>query len=58
MTVALFVLWLAAGIYVAVCLVRPLPPFDTRTAALAIAIPVFLAITVVFAVLTSYASID
>ena len=58
MTVALFVLWLAAGIYVIVCLARPLPPFETRTAALAIAIPVFLAITVVFAFLTSSASID
>ena len=58
MTVALFVLWLAAGIYVTVCLVRPLPPFETRIAALAIAIPVFLAITVAFAFLTSYASID
>jgi hypothetical protein len=58
MTVALFVLWLAVGIYVIVCLVRPLPPFETRTAALVIAIPVFLAITVVFAFLTSSASID
>jgi hypothetical protein len=58
MTVALFVLWLAAGICVIVCLVRPLPPFETRTAALAVAIPVFLAITVVFAFLTSSASID
>jgi len=58
MTVALFVLWLAAGIYVTVCLVRPLPPFETRIAALAIAIPVFLAITVAFAFFTSYASID
>jgi hypothetical protein len=58
MTGVVFVLWLAAGIYVTVCLVRPLPPFDTRTASLAVAIPVFLAITVVFAFLTSYASID
>jgi hypothetical protein len=58
MTVALFVVWLAAGIYVTVCLIRPLPPFETRTAALAVAIPVFVAITVAFAFLTSHASFD
>jgi hypothetical protein len=58
MTIALFVVWLTAGIYVTISLARPLPPFDTRTAALAVAIPVFVAITVAFAFLTSHASFD
>lgn len=56
MTVVLFLLWAATGLYVTGCLVRPLPPFETRTAALAVAIPVFLAITILFALLTTGAS--
>lgn len=52
MTVLVFLLWIAAGLYVLVCLARPLPPFETRKAALAIAVPVLVAITLLLVFMT------